>query len=75
MDLAISSGLGMEVLTGSGSGTNSLVGSGSMVGGGSHFWSVAGADSGSDFVVGPGIIIRSAADDLSCCLGQSGLGR
>lgn len=42
MDLAIISGLGMDVTTGNGSGTNPLAGYDSVVGGGSHSWSVAG---------------------------------
>lgn len=54
---------------------DSLSGSDSVVGGGSRSWSVAGADSGSGSVAGWDVVIRSAVEVFSCCLGHSGLGQ
>lgn len=42
IDLTIFSSLWMDVITGNGSGTNPLAGYDSVVGRGSHWWSVAG---------------------------------
>lgn len=80
MDLVMGSGLGMEVASGSISGTNALAGCSSVVGGNTHTWSIG---SGSISMMGLGVEFRSMAEDLSSCLGlsrlvrlvQSGVGR
>lgn len=73
-DLVAGCGLGTEVASGSSSGTDALAGSGSVLGGSSHTWSVAGIGSGSKFVAGSNIKLRSTVEDPSCCPGLSGLG-
>lgn len=75
MDLVMGSVLRTEVASNSNSWTNALAGSGTMEGGSSCTCSMAEVDSGSISVVGSGVKVRSVAENLSCCLAHSGLGR
>lgn len=70
MDPVMGSGLGMEVASGSISGTNALAGCSSVVGSNTHTWSIG---SGSISMMGLGVEFRSMAEDLSSCLGLSRL--
>lgn len=73
MDLAVGSGLGMNMASCSGSRMDVWVGSGSVAGGGSNSWSMAGIDSGS--MAGLGFVVGFKTEAFPVVVGLSRQGR